>query len=423
MSGALNRLFVDTSYTRTQPGTVGVTRAVRRLLEEFQRSAPPACCAVAIHSSGFREAAPAGFATARVPRTGSTGSSAARVLQRLTGGRARSFALALLPLAVQRAAWRRFSHWAFDDLSGFAPLVAFAPGDVLFMPDASWHYEAWTAGEQARRQGARVVLMIHDLIPLRHPQYCAPLVSSVFQHWLAQMLRCADAVICNSLATAQDLRAYAESSGLTLPPTGHFRLGCDPIPERFREGAVRPSITKFLGADVACFAAVGTFEPRKNYGWLLEVFERLWEKGAGVRLLLAGRPAAEGLPLIRRLKRHPEQGRRLMTVFDANDEELDRIYAQARALLFPSLAEGFGLPLVEARTRGCPVISSDLPVFRELADEGVSLCAQGASEQMVALVMAHAKVDHRTLVAPMPPFTWDASAQQCLRAIAGLLDA
>lgn len=110
-----------------------------------------------------------------------------------------------------------------------------------------------------------------------------------------------------------------------------------------------------------------------------------------------------------------------MTVFDASDQELDHVYAHARALLFPSLAEGFGLPLVEARTRGCLVIASDLPVFRELADDGVSLCAGNSVDNMESLVASHAGASPQILVAPMPAFTWEDSAQQCLQVIEGLL--
>ena len=277
-----------------------------------------------------------------------------------------------------------------------------------------------TAVKRARQQGCQVVLMVHDLIPLRHPEYCAPLVSLVFGGWVEQMLRCADAVICNSQATESDLKDYAASAGWPLPPTGHFRLGCDPA-RQTGAPVVRPEIAHFMSQPGASFAAVGSFEPRKNYAWLLQVFDGSGRTGHSDRLLIAGRPTADGQALINKMKQHPEHGHRLVTVFDASDQELDHVYAHARALLFPSLAEGFGLPLVEARTRGCPVIASDLPVFRELADEGVSLCAGNSIDNMAKLVVVHADVDRRPVAMPMPPFTWEDSARQCLQAVSDLL--
>jgi hypothetical protein len=69
-----------------------------------------------------------------------------------------------------------------------------------------------------------------------------------------------------------------------------------------------------------CFAAVGSFEPRKNYGFLLDVFEELWAEGHGFRLVVIGRQNAESRALIDRFRRRREIGNRLMCVFDAPEE-------------------------------------------------------------------------------------------------------
>lgn len=423
LSAPFDRLFVDVSYTRTQTGSIGITRTVRSLLKEFQQTEPLTglpCRAVAIHSSGFREVkppAPALHATTAIdPAKGRVAS----LLRWATSGLLRQLLLASLPSFVLRVAWRLYSRWTFNALSRRAPRIAFRPGDIVFMSDASWHYEAQPAIRQARQQGAQVVLMIHDLIPLRYPEYCSPLVSKMFGEWLKRMLGLADAVVCNSQATESDLKSYAASMGWPLSPVGHFRLGCDPIPQ-IEAQRVRPAIAQFLGQPEPSFTAVGSFEVRKNYAWLLEVFERQWVRGHNVCLLIAGRPTVDGNALIERMKHHPEQGRRLLTVFDASDEELEYIYARSRALLFPSRAEGFGLPLVEARTRGCPVIASDLPVFLELADEGVSLYRHDSFAEIEALLVRHAEVDHRSLNVPMSAFTWNDAALECLNVMERLL--
>lgn len=275
--------------------------------------------------------------------------------------------------------------------------------------------------QRTRQQGCRVVLMVHDLIPLRHPEYGEPLVSMVFRKWLIRMLRCSDAVICNSQATERDLKTYAASMKLPLPPTGHIRLGCDPVLPVGAPGT-RSAIAQFFDKPTPSFAAVGSFEPRKNYAWLLRVFECLWNKGHNVNLFIAGRPTADGQALVSKMKQHPEQGRRLLTVFDASDQELEHVYTHARALLFPSLAEGFGLPLVEARTRGCLVIASDLPAFLELGDEGVSFFPQNSADALTKLVVDHANLNRSVQIAPMRAFTWKESAEQFVTTTSFLLD-
>jgi glycosyltransferase involved in cell wall biosynthesis len=409
------RVYVDVSYTRIQQGNVGITRTVRRLAAEFATLA--SCTPVAWHRSGFRavsgpmERAPHSASSEHGWATRLFGIAHSTVVRRLA---------AMLPILLVRTAWAVVNALTFNRLSARDRRVRFAPGDLLVMADEAWNYPAWTAAAQAGREGARVVLMIHDLIPLRHPEFCDPLFSHVFGRWLHRMLACSHAVVCNSSSTEKDLHAWCGAHGVPLPPTGHFRLGSD-LPAGIGR-APRPHVAAFLGGGEPCFAAIGTIEPRKNHAVLLAVFEQLWAAGNDVRLLVAGRAHPESSATVRRLLAHPEQGLRLLTLLDASDEEISMAYSTCRALVLASLAEGFGLPLVEARTRGCPVIASNLPALAELADEGVHLFEPGSVDKLKALIVQQAKNDARAHVAPMPPFTWRDSARQCLDVISRLAE-
>jgi glycosyltransferase involved in cell wall biosynthesis len=414
-SGA--RVWFDVSYTRTQAGNIGITRTVRRLFEEMHalaRASGTVCEPVAFHSAGFRQVAhPAALPREDAPPA-SAGGRMFRLLSGPTGRRLISVGQSLLPAALLRWIWSISSRWTFNALSRDAAKVSFTPGDVLFIADASWKYPAWTAARRARLQGAKVVLLVYDLMPIRRPEFCFALVPLLFGNWLRRMIVCSDAVLCISQATAADLLSWVQEEGLgrrALPPTAHFRLGCDTQPPG--AAVARADLTRFLGGDAACFSAVGSIEPKKNYAFLLEVFEKLWSRGFDFRLVIAGRPTPECESLVRRLRAHPEQRHRLLTVLDATDAEVAQLYARSRALIFPSLMEGFGLPLVEARTLGCPVIASDLPVFLELADEGVSFFDRTSEQALDALVIEHAARDRRKMVRPQPPFSWRDSALQC----------
>lgn len=413
------RLFFDVSYTRTQHVHVGITRTVRRLEQELrslcgEQDIPFAL--VSFHTSGFRLTPHEEFTA---PASHSTGGApdrpAARLFRWITGNFFRKVVLAslALPWALLRLIWATTSAATFDALSRSERAVAFMTGDVLLLCDASWNYPVWLAARKARAQGARVVLLVYDLIPLRHPQFCFALVPYIFRLWLDRMLPIADAVVCISSATEQDLRLHASESATPLPPTHHFRLGSDPVRDAPRGAPVRDELTSFAGGAVPCFAAIGSFEPKKNYGFLVEVFERLWARGETARLLIIGRESAECEALVRRLRRHPQQGTLMLTLFDATDAEVAYAYAQCRALVFPSLAEGFGLPLVEARTRGSLVIASDLPCFVELADEGVALYPGASGEALERLVTEYTHALPAG-VPPMWPFTWAQSAHQLM---------
>lgn len=418
----LQRLFFDVSYTRTQRGTVGISRTVRRLLAALQDASTQQgwlCSAVAFNTAGFRRIPSGGDGPAGGESTDHR--LGARLLRTMSGGAVRRIVSACVPLPLLNRTWSGYNRRTFNALSADAQPLAFRPGDWLVLADQSWNYPAWIASQRASEQGARVILVIYDLIPLRCPQFCNRLFTLVFSHWLQHMLGAVDAVMCISRSTEQDLRAYCTSAGWTMPAVAHFRLGSDPFVVAGQQ-QVRSAVSEFLSKGAPAFAAIGSFEPRKNYGFLLDTFEELWAEGHHMRLLVAGRRNEESHALIERFRRHPQTGQRLLCLFDANDAEVAHIYAHCRALVFPSMAEGFGLPLVEARAQGCPVIASELPVFHELADAGVSFYPKDSIEGLEALVLAHAAVDRRTMVGAMPAFTWRDSVEQLLKTVTVVLD-
>ncbi len=428
------RIWFDVSYTRTQQGNIGITRTVRRLFQELGATGSH-CEAVAFHSSGFRLAqltdgasaattAPAGAASRRPTR-------AERIFQWVTGSLARRvvlLAIAVLPWRLTRACWSMASAMTFDALTSTAEPVAFRAGDVLVLADASWNYPVWRAARLARAQGAQVVVVVYDLMPIRHPEFCFALVPPLFAAWLRDASSSGDALMCISQATEDDLRRWAGEQRLQLPPTGNFRLGSDVAARA--DTAMRAALATFVGDGRSCFAAIGSIEPKKNYEMLIAVFERLWARGEPLRLVIAGRPTQDCAALVERLHAHSELGKRLMLLHDASDAEIQGIYSGCRALLFPSLFEGFGLPLVEARTRGCLVLASDIPSFAELADDGVVLFKSNSHDALERAILdvvagdaahpgAHARA---AAVSRMPPFTWRDSASTFLAVTHRLLD-
>jgi alpha-1,2-rhamnosyltransferase len=152
-----------------------------------------------------------------------------------------------------------------------------------------------------------------------------------------------------------------------------LRPGAD-LDVRPAEGDADPrALARALGLPDAggapLFACVGTLEPRKNHGFLLDGFERAWSAGSPARLLLLGDPGWECRELLARLSAHPERERRLFVRHRADDVLLARVYAAASALVYVSKAEGFGLPIVEALHAGLPVLASDVPAHREAGGE------------------------------------------------------
>lgn len=215
--------------------------------------------------------------------------------------------------------------------------------------------------EILRRLKVRPVFMVHDLIPLTHPEYCRPGEADKHRIRMQTVLSLAQGVVTNSQATLDELSLFAVSQGASVPPSAPAFLA---PPLFFVDNNVNPSEKPY-------FVVLGTIEPRKNHLMLLQVWRRLAERlgERAPRLVVIGQRGWECENTIDMLERC-EQLKGCVTELPAcSDSELASWLCHARALLFPSFAEGYGLPLVEALSLGTPVIASDLKVFREIAGD------------------------------------------------------
>ncbi|WP_211453969.1 glycosyltransferase family 4 protein [Collimonas antrihumi] len=247
--------------------------------------------------------------------------------------------------------------------------------DVLVLLDSSWHADFFPVAERLQQEGVAIVSVIYDLIPLTHPQFCDGPLVHVFDRWFDWIANTADGFIAIS-STIRDevreevLRRLGKARG-DARWFDFFHLGSE-LDQIDPNRSVRPVVEKLFTSGRAVYLMVSTIEPRKNHAYLLDAFERLWESGSDVVLCFIGRIGWKNELLIERVKKHPELKRRLFMFNDLGDVELEYCYSHAKALVFPSFVEGFGLPLVEAMQRGLPVMASDIPVFHEIGDEFIS---------------------------------------------------
>ncbi len=232
------------------------------------------------------------------------------------------------------------------------------PGAVLFNTGHSGLDDPGYA-ERVRRHGLRPVYFVHDLIPLTHPECCRPGEADKHRQRLLTMLHTGHGIVANSLATLEDLRNFARDAGLCLPPSVVAHLGVEALPA--------PAAQAPLGEPY--FVALGTIEARKNHLLLLQLWRQMAEARLEQlpRLVLIGQRGWECEQVLDLLERCPALHGRVLELGNCGDAELANWLHHARALLFPSFVEGFGMPLVEALHAGVPVLASDLPVFREIA--------------------------------------------------------
>jgi glycosyltransferase involved in cell wall biosynthesis len=209
--------------------------------------------------------------------------------------------------------------------------------------------------------GLRAIFLIHDLIPLLHPEYCRAGERAKHERRMRNVLISAHGLIANSQATIDDVATFAKGEGLPIPPSLAAWIASSPIPKN----------TSARTFDRSHFIVVGTIEARKNHVLLLHIWRRLIKKlGRSTPLLIiVGQRGWEANQAIAMLDRSNDLADHVRELGTCDDDELARLIVGARALLMPSFTEGFGLPVAEALELGTPVIASDLPVFREFADE------------------------------------------------------
>lgn len=177
------------------------------------------------------------------------------------------------------------------------------------------------------------------------------------------MLTTAVGVIGNSQATLDDLAEFGRANRLPSPPSLAAWLGTS---ERLAAG------TTMSPPDRPTFVILGTIEARKNHLMLLQIWQRLIQLlgPEAPRLQIVGQRGWECDQVFDLLDNSAHLRKAVVELSNCGDEALARHLASARALLFPSLIEGYGLPLIEALRAGTPVIASDLPALREIG-EGV----------------------------------------------------
>ena len=212
--------------------------------------------------------------------------------------------------------------------------------------------------EWVDRSNVRPVYFVHDLIPITHPEFCRAGETEKHRIRMKTVLDTAAGVIGNSQATLDELTAFANGEGMRCPPSVAAWLGTDTL-------AAPAELAK---PDRPTFVVVSTIEARKNHMMLLDIWSRLVDRlgESAPRLLVIGQRGWEVDDVLDRLDQDDKLRGHVVELNECSDADLATHMAGAQALLFPSLAEGYGLPLVEALGAGVPVIASDLPVFREI---------------------------------------------------------
>lgn len=251
-----------------------------------------------------------------------------------------------------------------------------------------------------RKLGGKTAVLIHDTIPLDHPDWQREGTVESFRARIRQVAMKADLVIHTAEATRTKTEAQFDIAG-RVPPGLVAHLGIEkPAPAGGDE-------TPEFGQNRPCFVVLGTIEPRKNHALLLDVWARLATEMLADDmpvLCIVGSRGWRNDEVFARLDARPPHVQELGNLSDA---ALASLLTQARALLMPSLVEGFGLPPGEALALGCPVIASDLDVYREVFGNNIVYLKPDDQYLWAEQIRTFAKKNREAQATGLSLPTWD----------------
>jgi glycosyltransferase involved in cell wall biosynthesis len=280
----------------------------------------------------------------------------------------------LLPHAARKV-WSRWGRVPVEGLVG--PLDVFHFSDWMYPP---------------QRGGLRVTT-IHDLVPLRFPEWVQAETLRIHLPKYENAKRTCDRIVVNSRFTRNDV---AERLGV---PDERIVVAYPGIDPRFRPDGEAAD----LGGPYVL--GVSTLEPRKNLPTLVDAFQLLRRQRPELTLALAGLEGWERQPL-------ETEGVRLLGF--VSEDELARLYRGASAFAYPSRFEGFGIPVVEALASGVPAVVSSHPSLDD-ASGSAALRADPDDPETFADALEQAlEAPRRTGVEHASQFTWRACGEAVL---------
>ncbi len=233
-------------------------------------------------------------------------------------------------------------------IAGANKTAPLGPGDVLISAGLDWDQKDLVYLYQLKLAlGLKVILFCYDLIPVLLPHLCVGEVAGIFARYFVDVAWCADEVLCISKSSQRDFLALVRETGAPEPRTGIIRLGAN-LPMKKEEAKIEDMVKgKFL-------LFVSTIERRKNHEVIYRAIAQLVEQGRTdlPQIVFVGMVGWGVSDFLNDLRIDPRVRGRFIVLNHVSDTQLSLLYKHAEFTLYPSLYEGWGLPLAESLAHG-----------------------------------------------------------------------
>ena len=222
----------------------------------------------------------------------------------------------------------------------------------------------------------KMIVTVHDFIPVLYPELCLPQVNETFQVGLERLKRVKPTIISDSEATKNDILRFTDipPNNIFVIPLAYDREKCTPKKE--------PLILRQMGIDSPFLLYLGGVGGHKNVERIAKAFEYVAENISDIKLVIAGNAETHAIEEIKKIKSSAYFESRILMPGYVTEEQKYALYSGALAFVFPTLYEGFGLPVLEAMACGSPVITSNVSSLPEVAGNAAILVDPYNVEQL-----------------------------------------
>jgi glycosyltransferase involved in cell wall biosynthesis len=231
------------------------------------------------------------------------------------------------------------------------------PGDTFVSLGLDWDYPYLPYFFHMKNNGVRIITCCYDCIPILYPQYCLQDVAKKFSEYFIDLSELSYTILCISKQSKMDLKHFQQETGANETPLKIMRLG-DNIPAFC--GDISDTVKQILSSKFIIY--VSSIERRKNHEVLYRAYHILCTQGYKnilPKLIFVGMPGWGVTDLMRDINDDPLVDGLIFQLNYVTDAELKILYEKSEFCLFPSLYEGWGLPVAEALVQGKMVLSSD----------------------------------------------------------------
>lgn len=316
-------------------------------------------------------------------------------------------------MAARHIATKTLCKFAKNALRIYAKTVSLCcPKKNIMVPSGARYLATYyPVPEWVHRREVRATLIVHDLIPLIHPEWFP---NEVNKHTITSIINSVlptDWVVCVSESTLRDFLSFC--SGF---PVEHTCVAYLAAADVFVPTAMSGALRGRLGVKDKYILSVCTIEPRKNLETVIAAYSMLLQSQTNVpQLVLTGAMGWKNTELLQRIKELQTQypDKIILTGY-AGDTELAQLYSSASVFVYPSLYEGFGLPPLEAMQCGCPVITSNVSSLPEVVgNAGITIEPTDANalvEAILQLLNGNREQQKQQAISRAKTFSWQRMA-------------